>query len=110
MNASSTVTVGEGLHPAAAGAAMPIPPPFAEPLVTSPLVRHLAVRMSERQIAVFDLVTMDAARRLAKALLDYAEKFGRFDDPYLRVDQRISHEELSQIVGTTRPRVTAFKP
>jgi len=72
------------------------------------LVRHLATRMTERQTAVFDLVTMDAERRLAKALLEFAEKLGRFDDPYLRIEQRISHEELSQIVGTTRPRVTAF--
>ena len=30
------------------------------------------------------------------------------DGPYLRLEQRISHEELSQIVGTTRPRITAF--
>jgi len=72
------------------------------------LVRHLAIRLGERQTAVFDLVTMDAAKRLAKALLEFAEKLGTADGPYLRVEQRISHEELSQIVGTTRPRITAF--
>jgi len=72
------------------------------------LVRHLAARMAERQTAVFDLVTMDAERRLAKVLLQFAEKLGTEDDPYLRIEQRISQEELSQIVGTTRPRITAF--
>lgn len=72
------------------------------------LVRHLATRMTERQTAVFDLVTMDAERRLAKVLLEFAEKLGKKDGPYLRIEQRISHEELSQIVGTTRPRITAF--
>ncbi len=72
------------------------------------LLRHLADRMAERQTAVFDLVTMDAERRLAKALLGVAEKLGTTDGPYLRLEQRISHEELSQIVGTTRPRITAF--
>ena len=72
------------------------------------LVRHLATRMIERQTAVFDLVTMDAERRLAKVLLEFAEKLGTADDPYLRIQTRISHEELSQIVGTTRPRITNF--
>lgn len=72
------------------------------------LLRHLATRLAERQTAVFDLVTIDAERRLAKVLLTIAEKLGTPDGPYLRVEQRISHEELSQIVGTTRPRITAF--
>ena len=75
---------------------------------TESLIRHLAMRLADRQTAVFDLVTMDAERRLAKVLLFFAEKVGTSEGPYLRVEQRISHEELSQIVGTTRPRVTAF--
>lgn len=72
------------------------------------LLRHLASRLEERQNAVFDAVTMESERRLAKVLLGFAEKLATIDGPYLRLDQRISHEELSQIVGTTRPRVTAF--
>lgn len=72
------------------------------------LLDHLATRMGERQIAVFDLVTMDAEKRLAKVLLGIAEKVGTADGEYLRIEQRISQEELSQIVGTTRPRITAF--
>jgi CRP/FNR family cyclic AMP-dependent transcriptional regulator len=72
------------------------------------LLRHLAGRLAERQVAVFDLITTDSEQRLAKALLQFAEKLGTADGPYLRLDQHISHEELSQIVGTTRPRITAF--
>lgn len=72
------------------------------------LLKHLANRLAERQNAVFDLITMDAERRLAKALLSLAEKLGTSDGPYLQLEQRVSHEELSQIVGTTRPRITAF--
>lgn len=75
---------------------------------TETLLRHLATRISERQAAVFDLITMPSERRLAKALLDTAEKLGLRDGVWLRVDPKISHEELSQIVGTTRPRITAF--
>ena len=72
------------------------------------LLAHLAKRIAERQAAVFDLITMPSERRLAKVLLAVAEKLGTVDGPYLTLDQKISHEELSQIVGTTRPRITAF--
>jgi CRP-like cAMP-binding protein len=72
------------------------------------LVRHVAARLCERQTAVFDLVTMDAERRLAKVLLAFAEKLGALDGPFIVLEQRISHEDLSQIVGTTRPRITNF--
>lgn len=72
------------------------------------LLQHLADRLDDRQMAVFDLITNDSEQRLAKVLLTFAERLGSPDGPYLRLDQRISHEELSQIVGTTRPRITAF--
>lgn len=72
------------------------------------LLLHLSSRLTERETAVFDLVTMPSERRLAKVLLEVAQRLGVPDGEYLRLDQRISHEELSQIVGTTRPRITAF--
>lgn len=75
---------------------------------TDVLIAHLSSRVAEFQAAVFDLLTMDAERRLAKALLILGEKLGTVDGPYLRLGQRISHEELSLLVGTTRPRVTKF--
>jgi CRP/FNR family cyclic AMP-dependent transcriptional regulator len=72
------------------------------------LLRHIAARLAERQTAVFDLVTMASDRRLGKVLLTFAEKLGTLDGALLRLGQRVSHEELSQIIGTTRPRVTEF--
>lgn len=72
------------------------------------LLRHLALRLEDRQMAVFDLITNDSEQRLAKVLLAFAEQLGREDGPFLRLEHRISHEELSQVVGTTRPRITAF--
>lgn len=75
---------------------------------TELLLKHLALRLQERQLAVFDLITNDSEQRLAKILAAFAEKLGRPDGAFLRLEHRISHEELSQIVGTTRPRITAF--
>ena len=75
---------------------------------TDALLQHIATRLADRQWAVFDLVTMPSERRLAKVLLEMAEKLGTRETVYLRVNPKISHEELSQMVGTTRPRITAF--
>lgn len=72
------------------------------------LLRHLALRLAEREAAILDLVTMSSEQRLANVLLAMAEKTGSPDGPHLVLEHRISHEELSQIVGTTRPRITAF--
>jgi CRP/FNR family transcriptional regulator, cyclic AMP receptor protein len=72
------------------------------------LLRHMAARLAERQASVFELVTMASDRRLGKVLLTFAEKLGTIDGALLRLGQRVSHEELSQIIGTTRPRVTEF--
>jgi CRP-like cAMP-binding protein len=72
------------------------------------LLHHLACRLTERQFAVFDLATANSEQRLAKVLLAFAEKHGIVDGPFLRVSRRVSHEALSQIVGTTRPRVSEF--
>jgi CRP/FNR family cyclic AMP-dependent transcriptional regulator len=74
---------------------------------TETLLRHVVSRLVERQTAVFDLVTMPSEQRLAKVLLGFAEKLGKVEGAFVSLE-RISHEDLSQMVGTTRPRITAF--
>jgi CRP/FNR family transcriptional regulator, cyclic AMP receptor protein len=71
-------------------------------------VRYLAERLAERQQAIVRLLTADTEHRLAATLLKLGRKFGRPDPQGLCIDFRISHQELSQMVGTTRPRVTEF--
>lgn len=72
------------------------------------MYRHLADRLGERQSAVFDLITLNAAQRLAKLLLHLGDTLGQQDGPHRVLDHRISHEELAELVGTTRPRITEF--
>ena len=71
-------------------------------------VRYLVERLAERQHVVARLLTSDSEHRLAAALLRLGRKFGRPCPTGLRIDFRISHQELSQMVGTTRPRITEF--
>ncbi|HWW62205.1 MAG TPA: Crp/Fnr family transcriptional regulator, partial [Thermoanaerobaculia bacterium] len=51
------------------------------------LLRHLGARIAERQIAAFDLATMDSERRLAKVLLHLSEKLGVAEGAWQRIDQ-----------------------
>lgn len=72
------------------------------------LVKYLARRVFEQQLLITDLITADSEARLAAVLLTLARKLGRRQGPLLFIDQRITQEELSGMVGTTRSRVGFF--
>lgn len=71
-------------------------------------VQYLTVRVADQQQVIANLVTVDSEQRLGKTLLQLARKLGKKDPRSIRIESRISHEELSEMVGTTRPRVSMF--
>lgn len=71
-------------------------------------VRYLAVRIADQQQVIANLVTVDSEQRLGKTLLQLARKLGKKDPRSIRIKLKISHEELSEMVGTTRPRISMF--
>jgi CRP/FNR family cyclic AMP-dependent transcriptional regulator len=71
-------------------------------------VRYLAVRIADQQQVIANLVTVDSEQRLGKTLLRLARTMGKKDPHSIRIELRISHEELSEMVGTTRPRISLF--
>lgn len=71
-------------------------------------VRYLAVRIADQQQLIAQLIMVDSEHRLGEMLLSLARKLGKQDPRSKRIEQKITHEELSQMVGTTRPRVTEF--
>jgi len=71
-------------------------------------VRYLAVRIADQQQVIANLVTVDSEQRLGQTLLQLARTMGKKDPHSIRIELRISHEELSEMVGTTRPRVSLF--
>lgn len=71
-------------------------------------VQYLAVRIADQQQVIANLVTVDSEQRLGKTLLQLARKLGKKDPRSIRIEHRISHEELSEMVGTTRPRISEF--
>ncbi|THA24102.1 Crp/Fnr family transcriptional regulator [Streptomyces sp. RKND-216] len=71
-------------------------------------VAYLAYRLAEQQQAITNLTTVDSEQRLATTLLDLANKLGNGDPVYTRIEQRLTHEELARMVGTTRSRIGFF--
>lgn len=71
-------------------------------------VKYLTVRIADQQQVIANLVTVDSEHRLGETLLQLARKFGKKDPRSIRIDLRISHEELATMVGTTRPRISVF--
>jgi CRP-like cAMP-binding protein len=71
-------------------------------------VRYLSTRVSDQQQVIANLITVDSEHRLGETLLRLAYKLGQADPRSIRIEQKITHEELAEMVGTTRPRVTSF--
>jgi CRP-like cAMP-binding protein len=71
-------------------------------------VKYLAVRVADQQAVIANLVTVDSEQRLGKTLLQLARQLGKKGPLSTRIELRISHEELSNMIGTTRPRISVF--
>jgi CRP-like cAMP-binding protein len=85
---------------------------FIKRLVRENLLEHflsyLATRIAQHQEIITNLVTADSEYRLASLLSLLARKFGKSGYPFLRLDEKISHQDLADMIGTTRPRVSEF--
>ena len=71
-------------------------------------VRYLAVRIADQQQVIANMVTVDSEQRLGKMLLQLARTLGKQDQQSTRIELKLSHDELSEMVGTTRPRISLF--
>ena len=70
--------------------------------------QYLAVRVADQQQVIANLMTVDSEQRLGKTLLQLARTLGKKDPRSIRIELKISHEELSDMVGATRPRTSVF--
>lgn len=71
-------------------------------------VQYLAVRVADQQAMIANLVTANSEQRLGKTLLQLARNLGKQDPRSIRIEQRISHEELAAMVGASRSRVSTY--
>jgi CRP/FNR family cyclic AMP-dependent transcriptional regulator len=75
------------------------------PGVAVQLLQALAQRLRRTNEAMADLVFTDVPGRVAKALLDLADKFGVAEADGTRVRHDLTQEELAQLVGASRETV-----
>ena len=72
---------------------------------TPTLLAALAQRLRRTNEHLADLVFTDVPGRVAKALLDLAERFGRPVEDGVMVSHDLTQEELAQLVGASRETV-----
>jgi CRP/FNR family transcriptional regulator, cyclic AMP receptor protein len=77
----------------------------AHPEVGERLLHVLARRLRRTNDSVADLIFTDVPGRVAKALLQMADRFGSRDSDGLRVKHDLTQEELAQLVGASRETV-----
>jgi CRP/FNR family cyclic AMP-dependent transcriptional regulator len=70
------------------------------------LLRELAARVRAADDRLAALATQSVAARLAGALLELGERYGRVTPTGVRVDLRLTHTQLAELVVTTRETLT----
>ena len=75
------------------------------PEVSLQLLTRLSQRLRRTNEAVGDLVFSDVPGRVAKALIDLGDRFGKTSAEGLLVNHDLTQEELAQLVGASRETV-----
>jgi CRP/FNR family cyclic AMP-dependent transcriptional regulator len=75
------------------------------PDVSFQMLRGLAQRLRRANDVTADLVFTDVPGRVAKNLLDLADRFGNQETDGLHVHHDLTQEELAQLVGASRETV-----
>jgi len=75
------------------------------PQIAVQLLRVVARRLRRTNTMLADLIFVDVPGRVAKQLLQLAQRFGSVDGGRLRVTHDLTQEELAQLVGASRETV-----
>lgn len=77
----------------------------SHPALAKSMLRELAKRLRNTNQQMADLVFSDVPGRVAKALLDLAERFGERTPEGIYVAHDLTQEELAHLVGASRETV-----
>ncbi len=79
---------------------------MGDPALAANLVRVLSSQIAERELAVAIALEPRVERRLLLKLRQLAERWGRVTPDGIRLDLRLTHQELANMVGAVRESVT----
>lgn len=77
----------------------------SHPEISQQLLRVLARRLRRTNASLADLIFTDVPGRVAKTLLQLANRFGTHEGGALRVNHDLTQEEIAQLVGASRETV-----
>lgn len=75
------------------------------PKLALQMLRAVARRLRRTNTMLADLIFVDVPGRVAKQLLQLAQRFGSVEGGHLRVTHDLTQEELAQLVGASRETV-----
>jgi CRP/FNR family transcriptional regulator len=76
------------------------------PLIAINLMRSLAERLREAEDQIESLAFRPVPARLAGKLLDLMDRYGRVTPSGIRIDERFTHMQLAEMIGTSRETLT----
>jgi CRP/FNR family transcriptional regulator, cyclic AMP receptor protein len=76
------------------------------PRVALNLMRSLAERLREAEDQIEALAFRPVPSRLAGKLLDLMDRYGRVTPNGIRIDERFTHMQLAEMIGTSRETLT----
>jgi CRP/FNR family transcriptional regulator, cyclic AMP receptor protein len=77
------------------------------PDLTLRLAKLIGSRLRSIEIRIEDLVYRDVPARLAHLLLELSKEFGMPEKDGVRIGIRLTHQEIANLIGSTRETVTA---
>lgn len=78
------------------------------PKTTLKITKTLSSRLRVADQQIHDLTFRDLPGRVATTLIDLSEKHGKKVDKGIKIDIKLTHQELSDMVGTAREVVTSI--
>lgn len=79
---------------------------YTNPGLAVKVTTALGTRLREAETTILNLVTLEVDRRLAKLLLELARKHSKPGEKGLKINIRLTQQELATMIGTSRQTVT----
>jgi CRP-like cAMP-binding protein len=77
-----------------------------EPRLAANLLRVVAARLRDAEDQLESLAFRGVSSRLAGKLLDLMDRYGRVTPRGIRIDERFTHVQLAEMIGTSRETLT----
>lgn len=84
-----------------------------DPAISFRFLRVIGERRKEMETKIEHLVFRDVHSKLASLLLELGREYGKETEDGLQIDQKITHQEMANLIGSTRETISltlsAFK-